>query len=73
MRLARVASADGVTIHPLDGPGARAAGQLCDATATSDVVDASVVVVARLVGGVTVTSDPGDLRRLDPDIDVVRC
>lgn len=72
-RLARVASADGVVIHPLDAAGARAAGQLCAATATADVVNASVVLLARLVDGVTLTSDSGDLRRIDPTIDLVDC
>lgn len=73
VRLARVMSAEGIVIHPLDAPGARAAGQLCAATGTSDVVDASVVLVARVVDGVTVTSDPDDLHRLDPGIDIVDC
>lgn len=66
-------SAESVAIHPLDGDVARAAGQLCAATATSDVIDASVVLVAAVVDGVTVTSDPDDLRRLDPGIDIVVC
>ncbi|MCA1694943.1 MAG: hypothetical protein LC749_09515 [Actinobacteria bacterium] len=73
VRLVRVVSAEGVAIHPLDAVVARAAGQLCAATATSDVVDASVVLVAGVVDGVTVTSDPDDLRRLDPGIDIVDC
>jgi len=73
VRLVRVVSAEGVVIHPLDAAVARAAGQLCAATATSDVADASVVLVARVVDGVTVTSDPDDLRRLDPGIDIVNC
>jgi len=72
-RLVRVASADGVVTHPLDTDTARAAGQLCAATAASVVVDASVVLVASVVEGVTVTSDPDDLRRLDPSIDLVVC
>ncbi len=73
VRLARVVSSDGVVIHPLHAAGARAAGQLCAATAAPDVIDASVVLVARLVNGVTVTTDSDDLRRLDPSIDLVRC
>ncbi len=73
VRLVRVVSAEGVVIHPLDTAVARAAGQLCAATATSDIVDASVVLVAGVVDGVTVTSDPDDLRRLDPGIDIVEC
>jgi hypothetical protein len=66
-------SAEGVAIHPLDAATAQAAGQLCAATATADVVDASVVILARIVDGVTVTSDPDDLRRLDAGVDLVTC
>lgn len=73
VRLVRVVSSDGVTIHSLDGATARAAGQLCAATATSDVVDASVVLLARVVDGVTVTGDPDDLRRIDPAIALAPC
>jgi hypothetical protein len=73
VRLGRVVSAEGIVIHPLDGLSARAVGQLCAATATSDIVDASVVIVAATVGGVTVTSDADDLRRLDPGVDLVEC
>jgi hypothetical protein len=73
VRLVRAMAADGVDIHPLDAVSARAVGQLCAATGTSDVVDASVILVARGVGGVAVTSDPDDLRRLDPGIALVEC
>ena len=73
VRLVRAMRSDGVLIHPLDTEAAHAAGQLCAATATSDVVDASVVIVTRTVDGVAMTSDPDDLRRLDPGIDLVRC
>lgn len=73
VRLARVVNAASVSVHPLDASLAKAAGQLCAATSTSDVVDASVVLVARIVGGVTLTSDPEDLLRLDPDGELVRC
>lgn len=73
VRLARVVNAESVTIHQLDAPLAKATGQLCAATGTADVVDASVVLLARLTGGVAVTSDPDDLHRIDPAIDLVRC
>lgn len=71
IRLVRIMSSVGVVIHPLDAGSAHAAGQLCAATGTSDVIDASVVLVARVVNGVTVTSDSADLRRLDPSIALV--
>lgn len=73
VRLVRVLASDEVTIHPLDAVAARAAGHLCAATATSDVVDASVVIVARIVDGVTITGDLDDLRQLDQGIDLVPC
>ena len=73
VRLVRVMASEGIVVHPLDAAGARAAGQLCAASATSDIVDASVVLVARTVDGVTVTSDCDDLRRLDPGIELVDC
>jgi hypothetical protein len=65
--------ADEVHVHPLDELVACAAGQLCGATGTSDVIDASVVLVSRSADGVVVSSDPEDLRRLDPGINVVVC
>jgi hypothetical protein len=71
--LVRVLDAEGVDVTALDGLEARAVGQLCGATGTADVVDASVVLLARRIGGVTVTSGLDDLRRIDPTIDLVEC
>ena len=64
--LARFLRIDEVEIIPLDGQLARACGELCGATGTADVIDASVVILARQRGDRIVTSDPRDLRRLDP-------
>ena len=71
VRLSRFLSARGLAIVPLDDRAARAAGQLCGATRTSDVIDASVVLCARTRGDQIMTSDPDDLRRLDPDVALV--
>jgi hypothetical protein len=61
------------TIVPaLDQVLAEAAGVLCGRAGTSDVVDASVVLVARRERAVVVTSDLDDLRRLDPGIRLER-
>lgn len=73
VRLVRVLAAENVTIAALDGPEAQGVGQLSAASGTADVADASVVLLARRVGGVAVTSDPDDVRRIDPGVDVVRC
>ncbi len=72
VRLARLLASDLVEIETLDDGRARAAGQLCGASGTRDVVDASVVLCARARGHAVLTSDPEDLRRLDPSLKVVR-
>ena len=67
-RLARLLGSDLVKIEVLDDKGARAAGQLCGATHTTDVIDASVVLCARTHGHGVLTSDVDDLRRLDSSL-----
>ncbi len=61
------------TIVPsLDQVLAEAAGVLCGRAGSSDVIDASVVLVARRERAVVVTSDVGDLRRLDSGVPIER-
>lgn len=67
-RLARFLRQPNVDVVALDEPAARAAGVLCGRAATNDVVDASVVLCARQRQHDVVTSDPGDLRVLDPTL-----
>jgi predicted nucleic acid-binding protein len=67
-RLARLVEAEGVIVEALDHGAARAAGQLCGRAKTRDVVDAHVALCARRGGHLVLTSDPDDLRRLDPSI-----
>jgi len=73
VRLARLLSSGAIAVHPLDREEAQAAGVLCGRGGTSDVVDASVVLLARRYGARVVTTDAADLRRIDPAIDVVEC
>ena len=68
VRLVRLLGSDSVEIESLDDVRARAAGQLCGATRTTDVIDASVVLCARARGHAVLTSDPDDLGRLDPGL-----
>jgi hypothetical protein len=70
--LARLLRAREVEIVPLDGQLSRACGELCGIAGTSDVIDASVVITAKERNDVIVTSDPDDLRRLDPAVNLVR-
>jgi predicted nucleic acid-binding protein len=65
-RLARFLSSSGTEVQGLDDSDARAAGQICGASGTSDIVDASVVVVAQKANAAIMTADPHDLHRLDP-------
>jgi predicted nucleic acid-binding protein len=51
----------GCEVRPLTEAQARVAGSLLARTRTADVVDASVVVVARERGDQVLTSDPEDL------------
>jgi len=70
-RLAQLLGHDLVTIEALDIMAARAAGQLCGSTGTSDVIDASVVLCANRRQQRIMTSDPTDLRRLDPKLRLI--
>jgi|SRR5579875_3157399 len=65
-RLARLLRLDNVNVAPLEEADAKASGILCGRAGTADVVDASVVIAARTHHQTVVTSDPDDLRRLDP-------
>jgi hypothetical protein len=71
VRLARLLATEEVEIEALDDLRARTAGQLCGVTRTDDVIDASVVLCARARGHRIVTSDPDDLARLAPDLELI--
>lgn len=59
-----------VVVVPLAEAVARAVGTLCARRGTADIVDAHVAVVAKATGSLIVTSDPGDVRQLDPTLAV---
>ena len=71
VNLARFLRSEEVTIIPLDEQLARSCGELCGAANSPDVIDASVVIIARERRDPIVTSDPVDLRRLDPAAQVI--
>jgi predicted nucleic acid-binding protein len=72
-RLARLLGSGLVHVQALDREEAQATGSVCGKSGTSDVVDASVALLARRQGAAIVTSDPADLRRIDPSLDLVAC
>ena len=67
-RLIRQATTD---LIALDGPDATAVGLLLAKTGTADIADAHVVLCALRAGQAVLTSDPHDLRRIDPGLTLV--
>jgi hypothetical protein len=66
VRLARLVRQPTTTLAPLDGPDATSVGILLAASRTTDICDAHVVICARRAAQPILTSDRGDLERLDP-------
>ena len=69
--LARFLRSEEVEIVPLDEHLARSCGELCAPVDLPDVIDASVVILARERRDPIITSDPNDLRRLDPGAQII--
>ncbi len=67
-RLIRQPTTDVIELGRVD---ATNVGRLLAASGTSDIADAHVVICARRADQPVVTSDPGDLRQLDPNIPLV--
>jgi hypothetical protein len=71
VRLWRMVQHDQTEVVPLDGSHAQAVGALLAQTGTSDIADAHVVICAQRSGLAVITSDPLDLRRLDPKLRLI--
>jgi predicted nucleic acid-binding protein len=71
VRLARLIRQPTTDVVSLDRVDATNVGRLLAASGTSDIVDAHVVVCARRAGERVVTSDPDELRMLDPTLEVL--
>ncbi len=72
VRLWRVIQFEKTEVAPLDGTAAQAVGALLALTGASDIADAHVVICAQTAGYAVITSDPLDLRRLDPRLRLIR-
>jgi predicted nucleic acid-binding protein len=70
-RLARLIRQPRTEVVPLDRVDATHVGRLLAASGTTDVVDAHVAVCARRAQHTIVTSDPDDIRALDPGAIVI--
>ncbi len=71
VRLWRMVQHDETEVVALDGSHAQAVGALLAQTGTSDITDAHVVICAQRSGLAVITTDPIDLRRLDPKLRVI--
>ncbi len=72
VRLARLVRQPTTDVVPLDRVDATNVGRLLAGSGTADVADAHVVICARRAHQRVVTSDPDDLRFLDPTIELLR-
>jgi hypothetical protein len=69
--LARFLNLPEIVFPVMDLPMARAVGEVSGRSGHTDVVDVHVVVEAQTHGHHVVTSDPDDLRRVDPRLPMV--
>ena len=69
-RLAILVGSSAISVEVLDAALAKAAGALCGRAGTADVIDATVVLAARARGTTIITSDPSDMVRLDPNVEI---
>lgn len=69
--LSRLVRQAGTDLVPLDGPDATAVGLLLARTGMADIADAHVAICARRARQAVITSDPDDLRRLSPELNLV--
>lgn len=61
-----------IEVPPLDRDEALAVGAICARTRTNDIVDASVASCAGRRRHTVVTSDPDDIHRLDPTLNLIQ-
>jgi predicted nucleic acid-binding protein len=72
IRLARLLKSRDVDVAVMTPNTARAVGLVCARTGHDDVIDVHVAMCARERNHAVVTSDPGDLSRIDPDLPVIK-
>ena len=70
--LSRLIRQAGTDLVPLNGPDATAVGLLLARTGTSDIADAHVAICASRTRQAVVTSDPDDLHRIMPELELVK-
>lgn len=72
VRLARLLKSRDIDIALMTPNAARSIGLLCARCGHDDVIDVHVALCARERRHAIVTSDPGDMLRIDPELAVIR-
>jgi hypothetical protein len=72
VRLARLLKSRDIDIAIMTPNVARSVGLMCARAGHDDVIDVHVVLCARERSHAVVTSDPGDVLRIDPALPVIR-
>ena len=70
-QLARLLETPELIVVPLDDPTARAVGVLCGQSGHHDVIDVHVALLAAEMGHHVVTSDPDDIRAVNPSLALI--
>jgi predicted nucleic acid-binding protein len=71
VQLVRALSNPGITEAPLHHEDARHVGELLRESATADVADAHVAVLADRLGATVITSDAKDITKLNPGLPIL--
>jgi hypothetical protein len=72
VRLARLLKSRDIDVAVMTQNVARSVGLLCARSGHDDVIDVHVALCARERGHAVITSDPGDISRVDPALPVIR-
>lgn len=72
VRLARLLKSRGIDLAIMTPNVARSVGLVCARSGHEDVIDVHVAICARERGHAIVTSDPGDILHIDPELPVIR-
>ena len=72
VRLARLLKSRDIDIAVMTPNIARTVGLMCARTGHDDVIDVHVAMCARERGHAVVTSDPGDIARIDPELLLIK-
>lgn len=72
VHLARLLKSEGIEFGVMTADTARLVGRLCASSGHADVVDVHVALCAQQRNHAVMTSDPDDIKRVDPSLPLIR-